>query len=178
MNQQPKRQGLTYALVLGSAVTIVVGLYLTTLSNPKRFPIDAKYDLQIFLLGIAGFLLTLLGLVMFLSAVGHTANCIYPIAKRNTNLGVGIGSIFQLLSLFLYASGRKNEVVGATCFTVGTLLLIWGCIHYAQGKGYGRSTGCIGVAGLLGLMVLMALPSRNRTPLACERHQPNSTSKG
>lgn len=77
-----------------------------------------------------------------------------PEKKFSTNLGVGLGVLLQ--------------VVGCAVGDVGVLLIlasippfIWGCMNYAEGKGHSKWVGVVGLAGCIGLLVLILLPDEH-----------------
>ena len=40
-------------------------------------------------------------------------------------------------------------------------MFTWGCINYAQGKGYPGALGLLGLLSCIGLIILVCLPDRN-----------------
>ncbi|MFP6902118.1 MAG: hypothetical protein VCB81_00520 [Verrucomicrobiia bacterium] len=103
--------------------------------------------------------------------------------RRNTNIGVGIGVLLQVGGLF----GQFGRVdVNEESIFIGLLLIvlsippfIWGCMNYAESKGYYKRVGLVGLLGIIGLIVLILLPDivyerqyarmpmRNKVGLVC-----------
>jgi hypothetical protein len=44
----------------------------------------------------------------------------------------------------------------------GTVLFIWGCVNYCQGKGQPGALGLLGLLSLIGLLVLVLLPDKHK----------------
>ena len=92
--------------------------------------------------------------------------------QRNTNIGLGIGVLLQLAGflMFLLNAVTIGDPAWGMRFIVGVVLLlisipvfIWGCMNYAEEKGYSEWVGIVaGVAGLTGLIVLALLPHQKR----------------
>jgi hypothetical protein len=80
----------------------------------------------------------------------------------NTNIGVGVGFVLQATGriLTLYVPGMSAAGIALTI--VGTGLFIWGCVHYAQGKGYHSAFGLLGLLSIFGLVALALLPDKHR----------------
>ena len=53
-------------------------------------------------------------------------------------------------------------ILGLVLILVSILLLIWGCMNYAEAKGYSKKVGLIGLLGIIGLIVLIVLPDKIR----------------
>lgn len=47
----------------------------------------------------------------------------------------------------------------------GAISFIWGCAQYAKGKGYSTYWGALGLLWILGLLVLIFLPDKNKAKL-------------
>lgn len=83
--------------------------------------------------------------------------------KRDTNIGVGFGWIAIALSGYVFRSTAfGGPVVGFVVLLTGIGLFLWGCGQYAQGKGYSRYWGALGLLYLLGLLVLVFMPDRHK----------------
>ena len=52
--------------------------------------------------------------------------------------------------------------LGITPYLVATLMITYGCLHYAALKGYSKAWGLLGLSNLVGLGILILLPSRQR----------------
>ena len=79
--------------------------------------------------------------------------------KTNTNIGVGLGIILHIVARAMVAS---NPVVAVIAALVGTVLFVWGCCNYAQGKGYHWALGFLGLLSIIGLIVLALLPDKEK----------------
>ncbi|MHC4692247.1 MAG: hypothetical protein ACYS67_05870 [Planctomycetota bacterium] len=85
-----------------------------------------------------------------------------PEKKTKTNISVGIGFLLQLAGYFLVQS---KETCAVTCLGIILILIsmplfIRGCTNYAKGKGQSKWLGLLGLASLIGLVVLAVLPDR------------------
>jgi len=66
--------------------------------------------------------------------------------------------IFEAVSLW-----KKNTLdMGIAPYLVATLVITYGCLHYARLKGYPKGLGLLGLTNLLGLGILILLPSRRQ----------------
>jgi hypothetical protein len=81
-----------------------------------------------------------------------------PENKTNTNIGVGLGLILQLVGRWVF--GRS--VVGLVLIIVGAILFIWGCMNYAVGKGHSKWLGLLGLLSCIGLIILVILPDHHK----------------
>ena len=158
-NPHKYRPVVAVALVgLGLAAT---GLWLAFLSNPKRFSLHPSEDRHIGILALAGFGCTLAGVGLFLGAVRRTTLPMPIRSRTNANLGVGIGFILQLAGVFVHEATRLPSSAGLALILVSLPAMIWGTMHYAEGKGLSRWFGLLGATGILGLIVLVLLPLRH-----------------
>lgn len=80
--------------------------------------------------------------------------------KKNTNIGVGLGIVFQLAGRFLSNSG--SEGFGLILLLIGLVAFIWGCGQYAKGKGYSVWFGALGLLSIIGLIVLVLFPDKHK----------------
>jgi hypothetical protein len=85
-----------------------------------------------------------------------------PDKKRKTNIGVGVGLILQLLKLVLVRQGIISPDLGLFLWAFGTVVFIWGCMNYAEGKGSSKWFGLLGLLSLIGLLGLVLLPDQNK----------------
>lgn len=76
--------------------------------------------------------------------------------KRNTNIGIGLGLLLQLV-------GSSMDTVGLLLALAGTAFFIWDCVNYAQGKGHSGWLGLPGLVSLLGLIILVILPDQHKS---------------
>jgi hypothetical protein len=83
--------------------------------------------------------------------------------KRDANIGVGFGWILIACSGFAIRSEMSGgPVFGFVVLLTGIGLFLWGCGQYAQGKGYSRYWGALGILYLLGLLVLILMRDRHK----------------
>ena len=83
--------------------------------------------------------------------------------KQKTNVGLGVGLLMQIGGNVLMGSGTAlAPVIGLLLLLGGWGVFIWGTISYATGKGHHGAWGLLGLASLLGLIVLMLLPDRHK----------------
>src|ERR1700683_2428332 len=80
--------------------------------------------------------------------------------KRNTNIGVGAAILLQIVARVL--SNEGWVAVSYLVAVVAGLLFIWGCGKYAKAKGYSTWFGLFGLLYLLGLVILVFLPDKNK----------------
>ena len=80
--------------------------------------------------------------------------------QRKTNIGVGLGAVLQVLGYLLSYAGNMAAVAGLLLLMIGTLVFLWGCMNYAEGKGHSRWVGLMGLASIIGLVVLIILPEQ------------------
>jgi hypothetical protein len=85
--------------------------------------------------------------------------------KSKTNVGVGLGFLLQLLGFILCDAGEVGSVLGCLLVLTSLPLLIWGCMHYAEGKGHSKWVGLVGLTGCIGLLVLVALPDNHKSEI-------------
>ncbi len=82
--------------------------------------------------------------------------------KRETNIGVGIGFVMQLLGNALQTQGGALVAIGLLVTLAGLAVFIWGCMSYCEGKGYSKWLGLLGLLSIIGLLVLVFLPDRHK----------------
>ena len=91
-----------------------------------------------------------------------------PENKRKTNIGVGVGIGLQIMARLLVREPQSGpttlSILGLILIVVGVVFFIWGCMNYAQGKGYSKHLGWLGLLSCLGLIVLICLPDRHKGP--------------
>lgn len=83
--------------------------------------------------------------------------------KRKTNIGVGIGILLEILGRVLITSYPSLSIPGAVLILVGAVFFIWGCMNYAEGKGYNKFLGLLGLLSCLGLIILIVLPDKHKS---------------
>ncbi|MFZ5867187.1 MAG: hypothetical protein ACOYXY_14980 [Thermodesulfobacteriota bacterium] len=95
-----------------------------------------------------------------------------PQYKTRTNIGVGIGVVLSIASAILMQPGAHFVMnqLGILCLVVGTILFVWGCWSYAQGKGYHGAWGLLGLLSCVGLVILVLFPDRHKEPKTSSRN--------
>ncbi len=85
------------------------------------------------------------------------------IAEKATraSIGVGIGVVLNVIGFLLLSAADPVRLLGPIVIVLSIVALVWGCANYAEAKGYTKWLGALGVAGLLGLVVLALLPDRH-----------------
>ena len=85
-----------------------------------------------------------------------------PEKRFKTNVGVGIGSVLQLAGFFWVQTAviPDDEIAGLILILISLPVFVWGCMNYAEGKGYSKSVGLLGLGSIIGLIVLIVLPER------------------
>jgi len=161
MNQLPRNHAGHFAIALIGLAFIGGGLWLAVLSNPLRFSLSPKDDRNIQLFAFSGFACTLAGIGLFLVAVRNSTATMPEQLRKKVNIGVGLGFVLQLAGLFL--AGIPIEISWALILS-GLIAIVWGTMHYAQGKGYSQLLGLLGIGGILGLIVLILLPHNEVEP--------------
>lgn len=91
-----------------------------------------------------------------------------PEYSRNTNIGVGLGVLTQLIGFIVsqYIDIGTILWVAAILIYGGIILFIWGLWSYAIGKGYRGAWGLLGFLSLIGLVILFLFPDKNKSPKA------------
>lgn len=82
--------------------------------------------------------------------------------KTATNIGVAVGILLQIVGNVLQRQGGSMAIIGLVVALAGTAVFIWGCVNYAQGKGYSGALGLLGLLSCLGLIVLVVLPDKHK----------------
>ncbi len=83
-----------------------------------------------------------------------------PEYKKNTNIGVGIGIIVQIIGRVMLNSGMDG--LGFIVLMLGLAVFIWGCGQYSKGKGYSAWFGALGLVSILGLIILVLFPDKHK----------------
>ena len=77
--------------------------------------------------------------------------------QRNAYVGVGVGLLLQMVAFFVLG----ETFVGLLLFLFSCPLFVWGCINYSQVKGHSVWFGLYGLLGVIGLLILIALPDEH-----------------
>jgi hypothetical protein len=81
-----------------------------------------------------------------------------PENKTNTNIGVGLGFLLEILGRLVFG----GSWIGLVLILVGAVLFIWGCMNYAVGKGHSKWLGLLGLLSCIGLIILVILPDHHK----------------
>lgn len=138
---------------------VCTGLTMAALSNPARFSSSVRNDKFIDLFAGSGFLCTIVGTGLFVTAARSTTKSMPPQNRTNANLGIGLGLVLQLSGLVLPGLLPLHHLSGVVLVLASLPLFIWGAMHYAQGKGHSKWLGIAGMLGVVGLIGLMLLPN-------------------
>jgi uncharacterized membrane protein len=153
-----------YWTIVGAAaiglLLVFTGLALAVLSNPANFSSSVENDKYIDLFAAGGFVCTIVGAGVFVTAASRTTTSMPQRHRTNANLGIGLGLVLQLAGLFLPRPLQLHELAGLVIVFASLPLIIWGAMHYAAGKGQSKWFGFVGILGLAGLVGLMLLPNR------------------
>ena len=133
---------------------------LAALSNPVRYSSSVQNDKYIDLFAGGGFLCTIVGTGLFVTAARSTTKSMPPQYRTKANLGIGLGLVLQLAGFVLPGLLQLHPLSGMVLVLASLPLFIWGSMHYAQGKGQAKWLGVVGMLGLVGLIGLMLLPNR------------------
>ena len=83
--------------------------------------------------------------------------------KKKTNIGVGLGILFQIIGKVVSAdSGDGGLVIGGLLGLVGSGFFIWGCVSYIKGKGHHGAWGILGLFSIIGLIILALFPDKHK----------------
>ncbi len=83
--------------------------------------------------------------------------------RTRSNLGIASGLLLSIAGRLLIASGENSAMwaVGILALLTGGGLFIWGCVEYALAKGRHPAWGLLGLASILGLVLLVVLQDRS-----------------
>ncbi len=86
-------------------------------------------------------------------------------AEQKTGLaqGIAFGMFFQLLGNFIKDVTAKPQAPyygGAIAEIMGYVIFAWGCTHLVAAKRLPKWTALIGFLSVIGLAILLVLPSR------------------
>ena len=78
--------------------------------------------------------------------------------KSKTNLYIGIGLVLQIAQMVFFG----DSLLGLLSVLVGWVLFIIGCCCYSKGKGHSAAWGLLGLLSLIGLVLLVMFPDKNK----------------
>lgn len=90
------------------------------------------------------------------------------IAKKKINFQqqayIGIGTSFGLdfVARMVFASSTPDNFLGVAIGVISLCFFIWGCAGYAEGNGYPKWLGGLGLFCCIGLVILILLPDRRK----------------
>lgn len=82
--------------------------------------------------------------------------------KLNTNSGVFVGLVLLSSTQFLLSSHYISPTVSLIFGWIAIMALCWGCMNYAEGKGYSKWYGLLGILSCVGFVILAVMPDRNK----------------
>jgi hypothetical protein len=86
-----------------------------------------------------------------------------PGYAQKTNIGVGVGLVLNILGGILSRSGSQaGAILGLLLSLAGTVIFIWGCWNYAEGKGHHGAWGLLGLLSCIGLLILVFFPDKHK----------------
>jgi hypothetical protein len=83
--------------------------------------------------------------------------------RKKTNIGVGVGISLEILGKILIGANSNLAIPGLILVLIGVVFFIWGCMNYAEGKGYNKLLGLLGLLSCLGLIILIILPDQHKS---------------
>ena len=86
-----------------------------------------------------------------------------PEYKNKAYIGVGIGFIIEVIGRVIAMEIPALLLIGSIITLVGFVIFIWGCMNYAEGKGYSKWLGLLGILSCIGLIVLVVIPDQNKS---------------
>jgi len=82
--------------------------------------------------------------------------------KAKAYVGIIIGFIVQLVGRGIANSSDQGAIVGSIIGLGGLLVFLWGCMNFAEVKGYSKWLGLLGLLSCIGLIVLILLPDKGQ----------------
>ena len=81
-----------------------------------------------------------------------------PEYKTKSNIGIASGFGAQIVGFMLPEEPAMIGLLSLLLLLGGVVLICWGCVCYAKGKGRSGFWGILGITSLLGLIILVLLP--------------------
>jgi len=85
-----------------------------------------------------------------------------PVYKTRMNISLGLWFVFILAQVILAKSGYGNSIFGTFSWVAAMLAMIASCYASAKGKGHTGVWGLLGVLSLLGFIILIFFPDKNK----------------
>ena len=82
--------------------------------------------------------------------------------KKQTNIGVGLGFASQIGSKLIEKNFPSLQILALLLLIASLAFTIWGCAHYAKGKGYSGYWGALGIFWLLGFVILALFKDKHK----------------
>ncbi len=82
--------------------------------------------------------------------------------KTQTNIFVGLGIVLNILGKIIEKNAPNLGLLGLLVFIIAAASMIWGCVHYAKGKGYSPYWGALGLLSIIGFIVLALFPDKHK----------------
>ena len=79
--------------------------------------------------------------------------------QKNAKAGIISGIVLQIAGRLLLNSG--SDAPGMTLTLFGAGFFIWGCMNFAEGKGYSKWFGALGLLSCLGLGILLIIKDKH-----------------
>ncbi|MFC1710158.1 hypothetical protein ACFL0F_00665 [Patescibacteria group bacterium] len=82
--------------------------------------------------------------------------------KKIANLWLIIGFLIWLAGNAVRQYYLSMAIIGWLLFLIGFSMFIFGCMNYVKAKGYHWAFGLLGILSLIGLIILVLLPNKNK----------------
>ena len=82
--------------------------------------------------------------------------------KKVANLWLIVGFVIWFASNAIRQYYPSIIIMGWILFFIGYSMFIFGCINYVKAKGYHWAIGFLGMLNLIGLIILVLLPDKNK----------------
>ena len=84
------------------------------------------------------------------------------IYKKRMNISLGVWFVFILTQVVLKKSTYGDSIFYLFSYIGATAAMIYGCYASAKGKGYSGLWGLLGVFNIIGFIVLVFFPDKNK----------------
>jgi hypothetical protein len=82
--------------------------------------------------------------------------------KKQTNIFVGLSIVLNGLGGTIGKNATQLGFLEFPLFIIAAISMIWGCVHYAKGKGYSPYWGALGLLAIIGVIVLALFPDKHK----------------